>query len=111
MPNMVSSSGVLKELADVICGEALPPKYKLFLASMKAMGWSAAQPVFPRLLLTGFTFAQPFLVSSILGYLQNSTTRPKNDGYGLLGACVLVYVGIAVSNYHSPWVMTPTDKL
>jgi ATP-binding cassette, subfamily C (CFTR/MRP), member 1 len=67
---------------------------------MKSLGWSATQPVFPRLLLTGFTFAQPFLVSSILDYLQNSTIRPKNDGYGLLGACVLIYVGIAVRFEH-----------
>ena len=63
---------------------------------MKSLGWSAVQPIFPRLLLTGVTFAQPFLVSNILDYLQNSKTRPKNDGYGLLGACILVYVGIAV---------------
>jgi hypothetical protein len=74
----------------------LAPKYKLFLAAMKCLGWSAARPVLPRLLLTGFTFAQPFLVTSILDYLQNSATRPKNDGYGLLGSCFLVYVGIAV---------------
>ena len=65
---------------------------------MKSIGWSAAGPVIPRLLMTAFTFAQPFLVTSILNYLQNSETRPKNDGYGLIGACVLVYVGIAVRN-------------
>ena len=93
---MVSSPILRNEPVDMTLSEDLPPKYKLFLAAIKSLGWSAAQPIFPRLLLTGFTFAQPFLVSSILSYLQNPTARPKNDGYGLLGACVLVYVGIAV---------------
>lgn len=74
----------------------LAPKYKLFVATVKSIGWNAAGPVIPRLFLTAFTFAQPFLVTSILNYLQNSDTRSKNDGYGLIGACVLVYVGIAV---------------
>jgi ATP-binding cassette, subfamily C (CFTR/MRP), member 1 len=82
--------------------EDIAPKYKLFLAAMKSFGWRAAQPVLARLMLTGFTFAQPFLVTSILSYLQNSTARSKNDGYGLLGACLLVYVGIAVRQISCP---------
>ncbi|QGA20124.1 hypothetical protein EYB26_007825 [Talaromyces marneffei] len=54
-------------------------------------------PIFPRLCLTGFTFAQPFITTALIRYLSDST-ESKNDGYGLMGASLLVYGGIAVSN-------------
>lgn len=54
--------------------------------------------VIPRLCLLGFTFAQPFLVTKAVNLAgAPSTTAYNNIGYGLIGAYVLVYVGIGVT--------------
>jgi ATP-binding cassette, subfamily C (CFTR/MRP), member 1 len=57
--------------------------------------------VFPRVCLIGFTFAQPFLIFRVLSHL----TRPDNEialreGYGLIGAAGLIYMGLAISSLH-----------
>ncbi|EED13629.1 ATP-binding cassette transporter, putative [Talaromyces stipitatus ATCC 10500] len=62
----------------------------------QAMRWSLASTVFPRLCLIGFTFSQPFLISAILKWVQQEDTN-KNEGYGLIGATFLVYLGLAIS--------------
>lgn len=52
----------------------------------------------PRFALMGFNFCQPFLINSLLSYLQEShETRSANTGYGLIGATLIIYPGIAVS--------------
>ncbi|PWY86607.1 P-loop containing nucleoside triphosphate hydrolase protein [Aspergillus sclerotioniger CBS 115572] len=52
----------------------------------------------PRLCFTAFTFAQPFLIDAVIKYLQtDSAKQRRNDGYGLLGAYILVYVGLGIS--------------
>lgn len=54
--------------------------------------------VFPRLCLMGFTFAQPFLVTKAVNLAAAPSTQVYNNiGYGLIGAYLLVYVGIGVS--------------
>lgn len=57
--------------------------------------WSLASAVIPRLLLTGFRFAQPFLVHRATGYVSGILNTP-NYGYGLIVAYFIVYTGIAV---------------
>ncbi|OBR10917.1 ABC transporter [Colletotrichum higginsianum IMI 349063] len=61
-------------------------------------------PVIPRLCLTVFTFAQPFLIKTTVTFVGNESPD-ANYGRGLIGAWVLVYLGIAVSNsvyqYHN----------
>lgn len=53
--------------------------------------------VFPRLCLIGFNYAQPFFISSAIAYVsQPIEAQNKNDGYGLIGAAGLIYLGIAV---------------
>lgn len=52
----------------------------------------------PRLALIGFNFCQPFLINRAVTFSQqSSSTQTKNIGYGLIGAYVIVFVGIAVS--------------
>ena len=51
--------------------------------------------IFPRLCLVAFNYAQPFLISSAILYVSQSSPN-KNDGYGLIAATGLVYLGIAV---------------
>ncbi|KAH7129421.1 ABC transporter [Dactylonectria estremocensis] len=53
-------------------------------------------PVIPRLAVIGFTFCQPFLMETILAHLQSS--NEPSHGYGLIGAAVIVYTGVAISN-------------
>lgn len=53
----------------------------------------------PRLCFTAFTFTQPFLIDAVIKYLQTDLDKQRrNDGYGLLGAYILVYVGLGVSH-------------
>lgn len=55
-------------------------------------------PVAPRIALIGFSFCQPFLIESLLTYLgEPNGEAPANSGYGLIGATILVYTGIAIS--------------
>ena len=62
----------------------------------QSLGWRLFYPIPPRLALTGFTFAQPFLVTRVLNYLDGSGLSNIDDGAGLIGACALVYLGISV---------------
>ncbi|OQE00437.1 hypothetical protein PENVUL_c052G02467 [Penicillium vulpinum] len=50
----------------------------------------------PRIFLIGFTFSQPFLIASVLNWLNNSHSA-SNLGYGLIGATLLIYLGMALS--------------
>ena len=53
-------------------------------------------PIPARLALLGFTFSQPFFVQSLTKHLSRSQPDP-NAGYGLIGASMLIYSGIAIS--------------
>lgn len=63
-------------------------------------------PSFPRLCLTGFTFAQPFLISEAV----TLATYPKGQPYdnrasGLIVAFIFVYFGLAVSEYSTLFLL------
>ena len=62
-----------------------------------AYKWQFFAGIFPRLLFIGFTFAQPFLVNSIVNFVGEPAERQSNEVAGsLIGATILVYIGIAV---------------
>jgi hypothetical protein len=67
---------------------------------LKASAAAHAVPVLvaipPRLLFVGFTFAQPFLLHTIVNAVGVSDLSNNTAG-GLIGATVLIYLGIAVS--------------
>lgn len=50
----------------------------------------------PRLCVTAFTFAQPFLVETTIRFVGDENADAYH-GKGLIGAWALVYLGIAVS--------------
>ncbi|RMZ69313.1 ABC transporter integral membrane type 1 [Pyrenophora seminiperda CCB06] len=56
--------------------------------------------VLPRLALSGFTFAQPFLLERVVSYaIATPDARvEKQLGDGLIGAAAFIYIGIAVAN-------------
>ena len=64
---------------------------------MKILKWSLLAPILPRLILVVFNVSQPLLIRRVIDFLnepENDDTR--NVGYGLIGAYVLVYAGLAV---------------
>ncbi|KAF7940314.1 uncharacterized protein EAE98_000441 [Botrytis deweyae] len=64
---------------------------------LQCSGASIFFPVLPRICLTGFSFAQPFLATSLIAYFENQGSTTLNAGYGLIGASFLTYAGIAIS--------------
>ena len=71
--------------------------HSLFFLAFKVLKWPLLSVVFPRLCLIAFNFCQPFLITSAI----NLSDQPNNEstthnGYGLIGAYALVYIGIAV---------------
>ena len=51
----------------------------------------------PRLAVIGFSYSQPLLINRIIDFINDSsTTTSSNEGYGLIGATALVYIGLTV---------------
>ncbi|RDA82906.1 hypothetical protein CP532_4784 [Ophiocordyceps camponoti-leonardi (nom. inval.)] len=78
-----------------------PARHSLAFATFKAFQASFWTAVIPRLCYTGFAFAQPFLIRSIVSFL--GTTRSNDSPTvigGLVTATALVYLGIAISKCH-----------
>ncbi|KAI1387325.1 uncharacterized protein F4822DRAFT_430081 [Hypoxylon trugodes] len=72
-------------------------KHSLLRACFWAYLFSVLSAVVPRLCLTAFTFAQPFLVNATVTFV--GLENPDSTfGKGLIGAWALVYMGIAVSS-------------
>jgi hypothetical protein len=70
----------------------------LFATTLKQLKWPILAVVPPRACLIAFNYCQPFLIERAVNYSnQDSSAQDTNIGYGLIGAYVLVYVGIAVS--------------
>jgi hypothetical protein len=85
----------------------LPPKptalrkttsrYSLNVTSFKVLKWPVLQTFPARICLTFFNFCQPFLINDAIRLSQEAINeRTTQIGYGLIGAYVLVYIGIAV---------------
>jgi hypothetical protein len=63
----------------------------------KTFKWSILAVVPPRLCLIGLTFCQPLLLHKAMELsAEKVTVESTHVGYGLIGAYVLVYVGMAV---------------
>lgn len=55
-------------------------------------------PVAPRVALLGLRLCQPFLIDAVLTFLEQPHSElTTNKGYGLIGATVLVYIGIPIT--------------
>ncbi|KAL6921168.1 hypothetical protein FSST1_005194 [Fusarium sambucinum] len=72
--------------------------YDLLLTVFKTLKWPILSIVFPRLCFIGFTFCQPFLISATLSWAERDpNSDDASQGYGLIGAWFLVFVGLAVT--------------
>ncbi|ROW00912.1 hypothetical protein VPNG_08274 [Cytospora leucostoma] len=73
-------------------------RFGLEKALARTLAVSFLAPVAPRVSLIGFTFCQSFLIKSALTYLEKpSTSRNPSVGYGLIGATIIIYAGMALS--------------
>ncbi|KAJ5627096.1 hypothetical protein N7528_004523 [Penicillium herquei] len=72
--------------------------HRLMKAVFRAYLLPALSGVIPRLMLCGFTFCQPFLITSTVDYFSgDADSKPKEYGQALIGAFLIVYIGIALS--------------
>jgi hypothetical protein len=71
-------------------------RFGLLKALIRTLAVPLLLPIPARLALLGFTFSQPFFVQALINHL--SKPQPDtNSGYGLIGASMLIYAGIAIS--------------
>ncbi|KAJ5518656.1 ABC transporter integral membrane type 1 [Penicillium expansum] len=72
--------------------------HRLIKVVFRAYGWACVSAIPPRLAYSCFNFAQPFLITATVNYIGgSSSSQPKVYGTGLIGAYILVYLGLAVS--------------
>ncbi|KAL2851369.1 P-loop containing nucleoside triphosphate hydrolase protein [Aspergillus pseudodeflectus] len=84
----------------------------LLLTWFWAYRWKLLPAAIPRLFMTGFTFAQPFLVTSAIRLAASPINEESNNhAYGLIGAYALVYVGIAISTGQYEYLVTRLSVL
>ncbi|CAK43810.1 hypothetical protein CBS115989_4952 [Aspergillus niger] len=72
-------------------------KHGLVIVLTKTLLVPLLLPIGPRLAVTGFTFCQAFLIQSVLHFLEDKPEESQNLGYGLIGATILIYSGIAIA--------------
>ncbi|KAH8799341.1 putative multidrug resistance protein [Xylogone sp. PMI_703] len=93
------SSQMLRENAQKIWDRRSKPerRYSLPLACARCLIWPILRIAPPRLFLIGFTYAQPFLISTTISYVEEPRLRENsNNGLGLIAAAFFVYTGIAI---------------
>ena len=73
--------------------------HPLFNSCAKVLIWPFILSAIPRIILTGFKYAQPFLLNRTVAYVQEQMNKKTYDiGWGLVGAYAIVYIGMAVSD-------------
>ncbi|KAL2817069.1 hypothetical protein BDW59DRAFT_175603 [Aspergillus cavernicola] len=81
--------------------------HALLLTWLWAYRWTLLFAAIPRLFMIGFTFAQPFLISSAISLAASTSTDEYDSyGYGLIGAYAIVYTGIAISTGQYEYVVS-----
>lgn len=84
----------------------------LFWAILKVTRRQLALCIFPRVCLIGFRYAQPFLLSRTVEFV-NSAEDSDNIGWGLTGAFGFVFLGMAVASgsyYHMSYRFVTTVR-
>lgn len=81
---------------DGLSSQSKSEKHRLLKAILRAYVPFLLAPVPARLVITGFTYAQPFLLFHTTTYIQANNAN-ANIGYGLIASFGIVYVGLAVS--------------
>ena len=97
------ASTVLRDhLQDVWNSSGKQSPHALVWSTMKALRGPLSYCVFPRLCLTGFKFAQPFLIERTISFVD-TPNQADEIGWALTAAYGFVSLGLAVANgsyYH-----------
>ena len=89
----------------IFCPVTVNPKHphSLLWLLFSHYKWQVLAAVIPRLCLSGFTFAQPFLFKRVVEFISEKKHRNSdNYGYGLIAAALIIYLGIAVCAPEQP---------
>ncbi|KAH7198422.1 P-loop containing nucleoside triphosphate hydrolase protein [Fusarium flagelliforme] len=71
-------------------------QFSLLKCTFLAYKWQFVVGIFPRLLRSGFNFAQPFLIQSVIVFVGRKEMSVQISS-GLIGATSLIYLGLAIS--------------
>ncbi|KAK1958778.1 ABC multidrug transporter [Colletotrichum sublineola] len=72
-------------------------KHALLRSTLSAFRTGYLAPILPRLCLAAFNFSQPFLIKRIIEFVgEPSDTQSREVAGGLIGAALLVYLGLAI---------------
>ncbi|THX23790.1 multidrug resistance-like protein [Aureobasidium pullulans] len=91
----------LYDISEDVASEGLKSKTgpaDLKKVIFQLLKWPILVPIVPRLALLALTLCQPLLLKRLLDYLNNSDTESVNIGYGIIGAYLIVYVGLATTS-------------
>lgn len=84
-------------LEEKFSSDHLPRRFGLFRDSLKAYRSIVLWAIPARLALTAFSFSQPFLITTTINFINESSAEKENSyGRSIVGAYALVYAGIAV---------------
>ncbi|OGM47599.1 ABC multidrug transporter [Aspergillus bombycis] len=73
-------------------------KTSLLLVTFQTFKWQLLSAVLPRACLAALNICQPLLLHRSLSYsVEPETSATTNIGYGLIGAYILVYLGMAIT--------------
>ncbi|KAK1634372.1 ABC transporter [Colletotrichum phormii] len=71
---------------------------------LRAFAGPLSTAIVPKLFQIAFNYAQPFLIDEAIRLASQPQQQPYNNrGFGLIGAYVIVYIGIAVSTGQYDW--------
>ncbi|KAJ4130214.1 hypothetical protein NW768_007197 [Fusarium equiseti] len=71
-------------------------QFSLLKCTFLAYKWQFVAGILPRLLRSGFNFAQPFLIQSVILFVGRKEMSVQMSS-GLIGATLLIYLGLAIS--------------
>ncbi|KIM99420.1 hypothetical protein OIDMADRAFT_146875 [Oidiodendron maius Zn] len=98
--NDLSSDRVERSFYDHWKNRSPSAKRPLLRATGRALQFGLITMAIPRLFLSAFRLSQPLLISRVTSWLSENDSDVSN-GYGLIGATALVYVGMALTNVMS----------
>lgn len=69
----------------------------MFFVSLSVLKWPLLAAIPPRACLIALTFCQPLMINrTLILSVEDVTSQTTAFGHGLIGAYILVYIGIAV---------------
>ncbi|KAK0715060.1 P-loop containing nucleoside triphosphate hydrolase protein [Lasiosphaeris hirsuta] len=102
IPSKFDSQRLLNQIEPHWEKSSREKKYALLFTTFRSFAFQTLLAVPPRLAKSVFLFTQPFLMNRVIEYVANTSFSPEEQSLdvarGLIGATVLVYVGIAISN-------------